>query len=166
MSRRGLLWACLPLAALTLGCEPPPDVEPLACRNPEPGVAEIGIGDLNTGFISLEDGDDLPLIFGPQGMHMVVLSARVEDLEVGSVGGSGTEIAAALRQDGEVVGGVSQEMTPTSDSGGVVEFLGVRAIITVAEVEDIANQYADVEITVTDGCGRALTDSRELFLLM
>ena len=47
-----LLCAVLALA----GCRPPADVEPLACRNAEAGEAQLGMGDLDTGFVAAPDG--------------------------------------------------------------------------------------------------------------
>ncbi len=148
--------------ALTTGCEPPPDVEPLPCRNPEPGVAELGVGDLSTGFLQVVEGDDIPVVFGPQGMHMVVVSSRVLNMEPAQAGGIGNRVSVALRHDGVVVGGTVNDMQPSADTPAGTDFLGIRAVITHAEVEDLDQVVADVEVVVRDGCGRELVAEREL----
>ena len=148
------------------GCEPEPDVEPLPCRNPDPGVAELGEGDLASGFLELVDGEDLSVVFGPQGMHMVHVSSRVVGLEPAQAGGIGNMVSVAIRYEGEVVGGVVADMKPSAVQGDVSDFLGVRAIITAAEVDLLDQQVADVEIIVRDGCGRELVAERPLRLVL
>ena len=161
---RADLVALAAAALLATGCNPPSDIEPLACRNEDPGVAALGMGDLDKGFTPVEEGDTLPLVFGPQGMHMVVLSVQVDNLEASAVSGLGNEVAIGLYQDDEVVGGTKGDMVPVAGSEDVAEFLGIRAIITAAEVEEFGNQVAYVEATVVDGCGRELTDGMVLWL--
>ncbi len=150
--------------AAGLGCNPPADVEPLACRNPEAGRASLGAGDLEIGFVPLAEGDAVALEFGPQGMHMVVLSVRVEDLETASVAGLGNEVSLGLYEDGALVGGTVGDLTPVEAADGAAEFLGMRAIITAAEVEDVGDRMAWVEATVVDGCGRELVAGLDLWL--
>jgi len=149
-----------------LGCEPPEDVEPLPCRNPDPGLAELGRGDLATGFLEAVDGEDIPLVFGPQGMHMVVISARVIDLEPSRAGGIGNRISVAVRSDGVVVGGTVNDMQPSEEDDESTDFLGIRAIMTAAEVELLDGELADVEVIVRDGCGRELSAERSLRLVL
>ena len=158
-------WFAL-LLVLLVACEPEPDVEPLPCRNAEPGVAALGAGDLSTGFLPVDDGDDLPLVFGPQGMHMVVVSVRVEDLEPAQAGGIGNRVTVAVRHDGEVVAGTLADMQPSVEQQHLSDFLGIRAIFTAAEVELLDDEEADVEVTVRDGCGRELVDERPQRLVL
>ncbi len=154
------------LLLLLVGCEPEPDVEPLPCRNPEPGLADLGEGDLASGFVDLQDGDELPLIFGPQGMHMVVVSARITDLEPAQAGGIGNRVTVAIRHEGEVVGGTVADMEPSEAVGETTDFLGIRAIFTAAEVELLDEALAEVEVIVRDGCGRELAAERPLRLVL
>lgn len=152
----------LPLVAL-LGCRPPPDVEPLACRNTEAGVAELGIGDVNSGFVPLQPGDPLPILFGPQGMHMVVVSIRVTDMEQSS-GGPVGRVDVAIVQDDAIVGGTTAEIAPSAESDGIVDYLGLRAVFTAAEIDAIGDRDATLDGTVVDGCGRELTTSIDVWL--
>lgn len=155
---------CLALAAL--GCEPAPDVEPLPCRIAEAGVSTLGEGDLSTGYLELDDGQDLAVSFGPQGMHMVFVSARISNMEPAQAGGIGNRVSVAIRLQGEVVGGTVADMKPSVTDGGISDFLGIRAIITAAEVEDLDGQVTDVEVIVRDGCGRELAADRPLRLVL
>jgi hypothetical protein len=148
------------------GCEPEPDVEPLPCRNPEPGIADLGEGDLASGFLDLIDGEDLAVAFGPQGMHMVHVSSRVLGLEPAQAGGIGNRVSVAIRFEGEVVGGTVADMQPSEVQGDVSDFLGVRAIITAAEVDLLDQQVTDVQVIVRDGCGRELVAERPLRLVL
>ncbi len=151
------------LLASLVGCEPEIDIEPLPCRNRDPGVADLGPGDLATGFLPVEDGDKMFVMFGPQGMHMIVVSVVVDDFERPSVGGAGNEIAIAIRHDGDVVGGTVTHVFP-SMKGDTASFLGLRAVFTQAEVDDLADKLADVDVTVRDGCGRAIVATRSIRL--
>ncbi len=158
MSRLGA-----PLALMLLvACRPAPDEEPLPCRNDEPGEALLGAGDLGTGFLELED--ELLVAFGPQGMHMVILSLRVWDMEEPAAGGFGSEVRIAMLDDGEVFGGTLATLTPSVEEVEYVEFLGLRAVITAAEVEGVTGRPIELVGTVIDGCGRELSSSHELTL--
>ncbi len=153
----GALLACL------VGCEPEVDVEPLPCRNRDPGIADLGAGDLATGFLPVEDGDKMFVMFGPQGMHMIVVSVVVDSFERPSAGGAGNEISVAIRHEGEVVGGTITHVFPAMN-GDTASFLGLRAVFTQAEVDELADKLADVDVTVRDGCGRAIETTRSVKL--
>ena len=49
--------------------------------------------------------------------------------------------------------------------GNRQEFLGIRAVITEAEVELLARQMIDVTASVEDGCGRMIETTRQLEFL-
>ena len=158
--------ALLLVALAAFGCEPDPDVEPLPCRNLVPGVTELGIGGLASGFLPVSDGDDIEIIFGPQGQHMAFAAARVSDMEPAQAGGIGTTISLAFRHEGELVGGVvSRGMQPSRQQDEITDFAGVRAVFTAAEIDELYNEMVDVEIIVSDGCGRELAAERPLRLV-
>lgn len=150
------------LLLLLAACEPPPDVEPLACLNDVPGEAVLGEGDLTTGWTPLEDGDPIQISFGPQGMHMIVVAVAVTDLEEPGAGGDGTQIRVAMDWAGDIVGGTVSTMQPSTLDGARQEFLGIRAVITEAEVDVLADELIDVAATVVDGCGREIEARRTL----
>ena len=154
--------AALAVAFAVLACEPPPDVEPPPCRNPEPGVIEVGAGDLFVGFRPLADDDEVRIELGPQGLHMVVVSARVFDLEPASAGRPTHRVFVALRDDDRLIGGTVTDVEPLDGSRGSVDFLGLRAILTVDDVNPLVGRNAELTLTVLDGCGRELTATRTL----
>ncbi len=162
----GRLTLLLVIALLGTACEPPPDVEPLPCRNLEPGMAELGKGDLSTGFTELSDGDDVHVVFGPQGMHMLTLSLRVWDMEPSQAGGVGNRVSVGIRHEGVVVGGVSNDMEPSAQQDEITEFLGIRSVFTAAEVDVLDEEMANIEVIVSDGCGRELSATRPLRLTL
>lgn len=156
MTRLALL-AALALAA----CDSTAELE---CLNPEAGVAEVGAGDLTTGFIELEDGDEVRVVLGPQGLHMIVVSGRARDFEMPREAQIHVEVG--VRAGGEIVGGTVANVEPSSFSDGAVELLGLRAVFTVAEVRPLDGQLADVELIVVDGCDRRLESTQRVRLAM
>ena len=150
---------------VTLGCDPAADVEPQVCRIPMPAIGELGLGDKATGFIPVEPGDPVQVVLGPQGLHMVVLSVRLEGFELSSVGGERTRLQAAVRESGKVVAGAKDPaVKPAVVEGERVEFLGIRATFQADEVDPFNGRMADVSITVRDGCGRDIRASDQLRL--
>ena len=156
MTRR-LLLAALALTA----CDSTEDLE---CLNPDPGIAEVGAGDLTTGFIELADGDDISVVLGPQGLHMIVVSGRVSDFEMPTRAPIHVEIG--IRADGAIVGGTVSDLEPSGSTGGAVELLGLRAVFTVEEVRPLDGRLAQVELVVVDGCGRRVESTRTVRLTM
>jgi len=151
-------------AGCLLACEPAEDVEPLACENPVPGVGEVGLGNLESGFLELADGADVQVVLGPQGLHMITISARIEHFERPSQGGGRALVTAATRVGGAVVGGNIAHLIPEAAGEDMVEFVGVRSIFT-AEVEAFVGQVADIVLTAHDGCGRKITATRKARLI-
>ncbi len=153
------------LCAGLLGCDPAEDIEPLVCKNPTLAVGHLGIGNKKTGFIAVQQDDPVKVVLGPQGLHMVVLSVRLEDFELPSVGGSRTRMRAAVREGGKVIAGaVEAAASPAVIEGKLVEFLGIRATFQAEEVDPFDGRLADISITVRDGCGRDVRASDSLRL--
>ena len=164
MSRTMTLLAALLLLACP-GCDPAADVEPTVCRNPTPATGSLGLGNKATGFIPVVAGDPVTVVLGPQGLHMVVLSVRLDDFELPSVGGVRTRVRAAVRDNGKVVAGaVENAAAPAVVDAMGVEFLGIRATFQADEVDPFDGRLADVSITVRDGCGRDVRAAGQLRL--
>ena len=153
------------LASLA-ACVPAADVEPLVCVHPEAAVAELGAGDLETGFLPVEDGSDLQIVLGPQGLHMVVVSVRLQGFEMPPIGQDSSPIEVAIRHEGGVVGGALEELAPTVVDTELVEFVGLRAVFAIAEIKTLDGELADVAISIEDGCGRDVRVSRKLKLTL
>ncbi len=158
--RAGLLIALSLLAA----CEPEPDVEPLVCTIEEPGIATLGLGDQSTGFLDVEEGSAAQITLGPQGLHMIVVSVRLEAFEMPRLTSVPTGLQIGIWLDEEVVGGVVEQVAPSLETADFVEFLGIRSIITVEDLHTLDGQMSRIEVEVIDGCGRAIVAERSLEL--
>lgn len=159
-----MMCACLLGFALGIAaCEPAEDVEPFACESPDPGLLEVGIGNLSTGFVAIEDGDEVQVVLGPQGLHMIVVSARIQGYEAPPYG-ERARVTAATRLDGTVIGGTVDFLTPNEAAADQVEFVGLRSVFT-AETEVFVGRQADVVVTVRDGCSRDVRASRRVTLI-
>lgn len=159
----------LALALLGGGaCVPGQDVEPWLCENPDPAFAELGAGDLETGFQELDDGSDIGIVLGPQGLHMIVVSVRLEGFEMPTVGGGATPIQVAIRTGDTLVGGAVEELAPSTEDPAMdrVEFLGLRAIFSVADIIALGDVLAEVDASIQDGCGREIRTSANLKLTL
>jgi len=146
------------VATTAAGCAGDP-----ACTAPEPGSAEIGLGDLDQGFTPMSDGVEVPIVLGPQGLNMIVVSVRVSDLEPSGAGSY--RVGVAIELDDQVVGGTVGELVPV-DGGDASDFLGLRVIVTVAEVRPLDGALVDLVADVTDGCGRVIEAVRPVRLTL
>ncbi len=125
----------------------------------------VGSGNLGSGFQELTDGDDLLVSFGPQGQHMVTISLQVWGMEEPLAGGFGSDLSVAMLDDGEIFGGTVVTMVPSVEEEDYVEFLGLRSIITAAEIGVMTDRPIEIVGVVVDGCGRELESSVELVLV-
>ncbi len=159
-------WAVVAAACLLAagGCEPPPDVEPQVCGAGPPPQAQLGLGDEDTGFVPLRRGDDAPIVLGPQGLHMIVLALRVAPWDPRASAEGATKLKVAIEHEGEVVGGVVDRLAPSKVEGDRADFLGIRAVFTVAEVLPLGGETALIEASVEDACGHAISAKEEVRL--
>lgn len=148
---------------LIAACEPAEDVEPFSCESPDPGLLEVGVGDLATGFVPINDGDPVQVLLGPQGLHMIVVSARIQGYEAPPYG-ERARVTAATRLDGEVIGGTVGFLLPEQAEPDRYDFVGLRSVFA-AEVEVFVGKQADVVITVQDACSRDVRASRRVTLV-
>ena len=106
----------------------------------------------------------MTVVLGPQGLHMLVLSARIEGYEWPLGDRQPTRIEAAMRLDGEVIGGVVDHVAPSLSADGHAEVLGLWAIFRL-EYDEYIGKMADVSVMVEDGCRRRLVDTRHVRLV-
>lgn len=146
------LGASLGAALVAAGCA-------ADCPVPAAGAVEVGVGDLDTGFIEVGDGDDVQVVLGPQGLHMIVVAARLAD-DGALADGEAARVSVGIRHGEQIVGGTVQDV-PVADGA----LLGLRAVFTVAEVAPLAGELVRVEIEVDHGCG-ASAGHRAMRLVM
>jgi hypothetical protein len=147
------------LALLAAGCGAGDD-----CSDPAAAGAEIGLGDLDTGFSSMTDGTAVPIVLGPQGLNMIVVSVRATGLA--PTGDGAYPVAVEVDHDGELVAGTLGPLVPETGPDGADDFLGLRVIFTVAEVRPLDGVMAEVTATITDGCDRDLVAVRVVRLTL
>jgi len=122
--------------------------------------AEIGLGDLDTGYQPMADGDNVMVVLGPQGLNMIVVSVRVDGLEQGEY-----HVTVEVDHDGDLVAGAVAYLEPElSPPDLAAYFLGLRVVFTVDQVRPLDGQLAVVTATVTDACGDPATATRNVHL--
>ncbi len=157
MSGRAALVATLLLAA---GC-----AGDGACPAERAASAEIGLGDLATGFSPMSDGTEVPIVLGPQGLNMIVVSVRAVDLAPSADGAH--PLAVGVYHGGEVVAGAIGTLEPVpAEDGSAADFLGLRVVFTLSEVRPLDGQPAEVQATITDGCSQPVLATRTVTLTL
>lgn len=146
-------------------CVPAPDIEPSACRNPLPAVAELGTGDLNTGFMPLADGADALVTLGPQGLHMILVSVKLTGFETAPAGGGRSQLWLSVRNQDTFLGAIPATERPVVLDAKTVAFLGLRPAMTLDNVSAYFGKLSEVEVTIRDGCDRLIHAKRMVRLV-
>ncbi len=157
-------WA-LATGCLLTSCEPAPDIEPSACRNPVPAVAELGTGDLNTGFKPMADGADALVTLGPQGLHMILVSVKLTGFEAPPAGGGRSQLWLSVRSQDTFLGAIPATEKPVVLDDKTVAFLGLRPAMTLDNVSAYFGKLSEVEVTIRDGCDRLIHAKRMVRLV-
>jgi len=157
-----VLIACL---GAVCACVPAPDIEPSACKNPKPALAELGTGDLNTGFKPLADGDDALVTLGPQGLHMILVSVKLTGFEAPAAGSGRSQLWLSVRNQDTFLGAIPAQEKPVAVDGQSVAFLGLRPVMTLDNVSDYFGKLSEVEVTIRDGCDRLIHAKRTVRLV-
>lgn len=153
-----LMLALLPAVA---ACDPSGDLEPPRCQGSEPPILELGTGDVATGFRPLADGALIHAVMGPQGLHMLFVSLRVDGYARSRVPGVDMRLEASASHDGEVVAGALPGARPAHLMDRV-EYLGIRVQFDKdTAAEKLAERLVDVHVAVGDGCERRLKINRK-----
>lgn len=149
-------WLGALVAVGLLACQ---SVDTTGCRNPEPGWVEVGVGDLGSGFVAVTDGREIEVALGPQGLHMIMVSARAWSFE-SSWASATCRVTVAIVHEGTLVGGNVADVAPADTRSDPVEFLGLRAPFTVQEVRPLDGELVEVVVTAKDDCDRNVEGSR------
>ena len=163
--RRSLAAICCSSVALAVACVPAADIEPAACRNPKPAIAELGTGDLNTGFKPLADGADALVTLGPQGLHMILVSVKLTGFETPAAGSGRSQLWLSVRNQETFLGAIPATEKPVTIDGQTVAFLGLRPVMTLDNVSDYFGKLSEVEVTIRDGCDRMIHAKRTVRLV-
>ncbi len=160
------LIAAASLAAAGPGCGS--DSEPINCNFTGAASAVVGGGTDSTGFLNLNDGDEMTVSLGPQGAWMVTPSIRVQNMWPGKSGRTGNsndpEVVTELYLDGNLVGGSAREylgLTPAV--GGGAEALGMFSpFVRELELVDYLGRTVRIRGVVEDACGRRASDELDV----
>ncbi len=122
-----------------------------------PGIAcEVGTG--RFAFEPVRDGDDVPIIFGPQGGYHVWGSARVR-----GAGASDAVLRYMLRRPATAAISVVEarmRLSPVGDADGWSEALGATVFVPVPS--DIEGQLVSLHVEVVLDDGRRCTSDRTI----
>jgi hypothetical protein len=188
VSRRALfLLAALPLIALMGGCpdeEPPPPAQDGGGDEPPPSVCPTGyLGDLKADPIielralradgtdvPLNDGDDLAVLFPPQGGRVAFVGVRALNVD-----GCGMQIVGALRDpntkqlrlDGRTVNlrrepdgwGTTGRGTATNieDSAEIGDYSNIPLCPNQWADQDVYDKGFELEVVITDRLKKTIT---------
>ena len=147
-----------------------PDAGPaemVDCTAGETASLLLGGGTAQTGFVNLDDGDEMTGVLGPQGLYMVTPSVRSRGVYPGSAGrvGNGNDplILIEVFRGSDLVGGSAHEhmgMTPTPDG---FERLGIFVPFE-GNLSDYVGSLVTLRATLTDACDRELTDELDVIV--
>jgi hypothetical protein len=120
----------------------------------EPPWLEVGTGEWQ--FEPLEDGQDVPLVFGSQGGYHVWVSYRARELDPVDVR---IEISTEIltRNDSKTGSILLRNLTPYEEPG-VYGQIGWPAVIPEAGCAD--GEPVEVVVSLLDRRGRSITDAR------
>lgn len=153
------------LAIAGWGCVPDADVEPTSCHNEQPGTMEIGAGDMATGYKPMHDGDNALVTLGPQGLHMILVSVKLQNYEAPQVGAGRTQLWLSLYHGSKLLGATPVTQEPMMQADGTMVFLGLRPTITADDAKAYFDKLATVEVSIRDGCDRMVTGKRVVKLI-
>ncbi len=141
----------------------------LGCSEPSPadsGVEhwlELGTGE--TEFVSLEDGDEVPLVYGPQGGWHIDATARFGGIELD---GAWLTYVATDPDDGAVLNypyeaKLHPSLLQEIEDGWLR--VGDRAVFAIETDEEILGRTVQLEVTLTDGTGGHHHDQRVIVVV-
>ncbi|WP_437578002.1 hypothetical protein [Sorangium sp. So ce887] len=135
---------------------------PDACKTPSSGDPEVVIGQGESAFAPLDEGEVVPIEAGPQGGHHVWLALRVTGLrQMGSrlrVGGYFRELEFELRP-------FTAQVTLHRAAGDLCEIYGIRFQVDRGLMVDaVRGRALDVEIALEDPNGDLATAARRVVI--
>jgi len=128
-------------------------------------VCELGTGNVQTGFVPLGAGDNLPIVLGDVGRPAISVSARFDHLVLPADPTELLPIRAGLRHDGRDIAGALLNARPTSVSAEFAEFTGLQMNLDLGWSEVMpVGESVQLYLTATDACRREVHTSVSLQL--
>jgi len=165
--------SALALLLLLAGCPPsaPSTPPPGACEDAAltPATATVGTG--TSDFMDLADGDDLEVQMGFQGGFHVWGAVRTTGLYPGNEADYRDHTNPLVRfqvalPDGTIVADTHDQRRPLTASGtGEFDLVSEQVRLPDSYISELANQEVSLSVSVTDGCGTTVMDSRNVRLI-
>lgn len=162
--RRALRWRLAAALACMLGltgCDGAP-------KDPQPETGDPACT-LGTGapiWEPLADGDELPVIFGPQGGYHVWGSVRATGIDPGDFYDAAspdnpTTVFNAYLDDGTRVGGTARLRSGLKvRSDGVMEHVGEPVLLAIVDPAELVGQAGRVTVEIEDVDGVVVMDEK------
>ena len=165
MQKRSAVRASLVIAIMVAGCGCGGDGEVVDCTFDEAPSVVVGGGTTQTGFLDLNDGADMTIVLGPQGLYMVTPSVRAFGMYPGVSGRTGNsndpEILIELLDGSTVIGGSARANLGLTGTVAGDERLGIFTPFT-EELSTYLGQTVTIRGEVTDACGRSASDTLDI----
>jgi hypothetical protein len=135
---------------------------------------EVSLGTGTEDFVEVQDGDEVIIVFGPQGGYHLDGSLRLQGLNAGvhtdlSHPDNPTTTFEVLTSGGEPVSGLDGDNTITyvqgidpTDEPGVYEMVGRRIFLDIDDDDELVGDLLTVTVTVVDVDGIRVEDSHAL----
>ena len=144
------------LALVAVGC----GGEAVDCTFTEAASVVLGGGTTQTGFLALNDGDDMTVVLGPQGLWMVTPSVRARGMYPGVAGrrdGNDPLIEIKAYLNDVEIGSSAREHLGLTQTANGDEGLGIFMPFTALQVEYLGMSVL-LRGTVSDACARSAND--------
>jgi len=121
-------------------------------------------------FVPVEDGDEMLVVFGPQGGYHLDGSLRVQGIDPGdeddlSAPDNPLTVFQVTTEDGTIVSGLQGADTvefrqgiAAADTPGVYEMIGRKILLDIEDDAELEGQTLTVTVTVEDADGITLED--------
>jgi hypothetical protein len=129
-----------------------------ACKPADGGAPMLLVGQGQTDYFGMDDGEVAEIEAGPQGNHHIWVAARIKNLRqsgsITTVGGQVPELGLELQP-------MKWVFTLDPDEGGWCKIFGVRfELDRKTDIERLLGQQAKVQVTIKDGDGAVGTGER------
>lgn len=175
----GVRLACF--VSLAVGCGPPKEPvpfdsgfhldagdfdagDPAACTAREPGDPGIVFGSGEAEWLEVEDGDDIPFVHGPQGLHHFYGSVRERNIDTSDAAIVAFAVFDGKEQINDGLGVYARPGTWTPSGDGWRATLGYVVEMNVEEAVQIDGHTVCVVVRVKDASDVEYLDERTIRL--